>query len=148
MIRRIAPTALPVMVLGPSGTGKELVARAIHAASPRASRTLVPVHCGEVPADLLESELFGHLKGSFTGAHADRLGVVEAAAHGTLFLDEIGEMPAPMQVKLLRFLADGSYQPVGAREVRRADVRIVAATHRDLAAAVADGSFARTLTTA
>ncbi|AXB78569.1 sigma-54 dependent transcriptional regulator [Novosphingobium sp. P6W] len=141
MIRRIAPTALPVMVLGPSGTGKELVARAIHAASPRAGRALVPVHCGAVPADLLESELFGHLKGSFTGAYADRPGLVETAAHGTLFLDEIGEMPATMQVKLLRFLADGSYQPVGAREVRRADVRIVAATHRDLAAAVGDGSF-------
>jgi len=141
MIRRIAPTALPVMVLGPSGTGKELVAGAIHAASPRAGRALVPVHCGAIPADLLESELFGHLKGSFTGAHADRPGLVETAAHGTLFLDEIGEMPAPMQVKLLRFLADGSYQPIGAREVRRADVRIVAATHRDLAAAVADGSF-------
>ncbi|MPS70088.1 MAG: sigma-54-dependent Fis family transcriptional regulator [Novosphingobium sp.] len=141
LIRRVAPTTLPVMVLGPSGTGKELVARAIHAASPRAARTLVPVHCGAVPADLLESELFGHLKGSFTGAHADRPGLVETASHGTLFLDEIGEMPAAMQVKLLRFLADGSYQPVGARDVRHANVRIIAATHRDLAAAVAEGSF-------
>jgi two-component system NtrC family response regulator len=92
----------------------------------------VPVHCGAVPADLLESELFGHLKGSFTGAHADRAGLVEAAHGGTLFLDEIGEMPPTMQVKLLRFLADGTYQPVGAREMRHADVRIVAATHRDL----------------
>ncbi|MEJ2408828.1 MAG: sigma-54 dependent transcriptional regulator, partial [Novosphingobium sp.] len=132
---------LPVMVLGPSGTGKELVAKAIHAASPRAGQPLVPIHCGAVPADLLESELFGHLKGSFTGAHADRPGLVETASGGTLFLDEIGEMPAAMQVKLLRFLADGTYQPVGAREPRRADVRIVAATHRDLEAAVADGSF-------
>jgi len=141
LIRRVAPTTLPVMVLGPSGTGKELVARAIHAASARAKGPLVPVHCGAVPADLLESELFGHLKGSFTGAHADRAGLVEAAHGGTLFLDEIGEMPSAMQVKLLRFLADGTYQPVGARETRHADVRIVAATHRDLAAAVADGSF-------
>lgn len=141
LIRRVAPTSMPVMVLGPSGTGKELVARAVHAASPRATRPLVPVHCGAVPADLLESELFGHLKGSFTGAHADRAGLVEVAHGGTLFFDEIGEMPSAMQVKLLRFLADGTYQPVGAREVRKSDVRVVAATHRDLAAAVADGSF-------
>lgn len=141
LIRRVAPTAMPVMVLGPSGTGKELVARAVHAASARSTGPLVPVHCGAVPADLLESELFGHLKGSFTGAHADRAGLVEVAHGGTLFLDEIGEMPPAMQVKLLRFLADGTYQPVGAREMRHADVRIVAATHRDLTTAVADGSF-------
>ena len=141
LIRRVAPTRLPVLVLGPSGTGKELVARAIHAASPRAARPLVPIHCGAVPAELLESELFGHLKGSFTGATADRPGLIETADGGTLFLDEIGEMPPAMQVKLLRFLADGSYQPVGARALRMADVRIVAATHRDLAAAVAEGSF-------
>lgn len=141
LIRRVAPTNLPVMVLGASGTGKELVARAIHDASPRAKGPLVPVHCGAMPAELLESELFGHLKGSFTGAHADRAGLVEGADGGTLFLDEIGEMPPAMQVKLLRFLADGSYQPVGAREMRHVDGRIVAATHRDLAAAVAQGSF-------
>lgn len=141
LVRRVAPTQLPVMVLGPSGTGKELVARAIHTASPRAAKPLVPIHCGAVPADLLESELFGHLKGSFTGAHADRPGLVEAASGGTLFLDEIGEMPAAMQVKLLRFLADGSYQPVGARETRHADVRIVAATHRNLESAITEGSF-------
>lgn len=141
LIRRVAPTQLPVMVLGPSGTGKELAARAVHAASARAKGPLVPVHCGAVPADLLESELFGHLKGSFTGAHTDRAGLVEVAHGGTLFLDEIGEMPPAMQVKLLRFLADGTYQPVGAREMRHADVRVVAATHRDLTAAVANGSF-------
>nr|WP_275497855.1 sigma-54 dependent transcriptional regulator [Sphingomonas pollutisoli]MDF0486498.1 sigma-54 dependent transcriptional regulator [Sphingomonas pollutisoli] len=141
LIRRVAPTRLPALVLGPSGTGKELVARAIHAASPRATRPLVPVHCGAVPAELLESELFGHLKGSFTGATTDRPGLIETANGGTLFLDEIGEMPAAMQVKLLRFLADGSYQPVGARTPRIADVRIVAATHRDLPSAVAEGSF-------
>ena len=141
LIRRVAPTRLPALVLGPSGTGKELVARAIHAASPRAARPLLPIHCGAVPAELLESELFGHLKGSFTGAASDRPGLIETADGGTLFLDEIGEMPAAMQVKLLRFLADGSYQPVGARAPRMADVRIVAATHRDLAAAVRDGTF-------
>ena len=141
LIRRVAPTRLPALILGPSGTGKELVARAIHAASPRAARPLVPIHCGAVPAELLESELFGHLKGSFTGATADRPGLIETAHGGTLFLDEIGEMPPAMQVKLLRFLNDGSYQPVGARAPREADVRIVAATHRDLAAAVAEGSF-------
>lgn len=141
LIRRVAPTRLPALVLGSSGTGKELVARAIHAASPRATRPLVPIHCGAVPAELLESELFGHLKGSFTGATADRPGLIETAHGGTLFLDEIGEMPPAMQVKLLRFLNDGSYQPVGARTPREADVRIVAATHRDLATAVAEGSF-------
>jgi len=141
LIRRVAPTRLPVLVLGPSGTGKELVARALHDASTRAARNMVPVHCGAIPAELLESELFGHLKGSFTGAVSDRPGLVETAAGGTLFLDEIGEMPAAMQVKLLRFLADGSYQPVGARAPKTADVRIVAATHRDLAAKVADGTF-------
>ncbi len=141
LIRKVAPTRLPVLVLGPSGTGKELVARALHDLSPRAGRTMVPVHCGAIPADLLESELFGHLKGSFTGAGADRPGLVEVASGGTLFLDEIGEMPAAMQVKLLRFLNDGSYQPIGARAPKQADVRIVAATHRDLAAKVADGSF-------
>lgn len=141
LIRRVGPTRLPVLVLGPSGTGKELVARALHQASPRADRNLVTIHCGAIPPELLESELFGHLKGSFTGATSDRPGLVETAAGGTLFLDEIGEMPAAMQVKLLRFLADGSFQPVGARAPRIADVRIVAATHRDLAACVADGSF-------
>ncbi|RZL85617.1 MAG: sigma-54-dependent Fis family transcriptional regulator [Sphingomonas sp.] len=141
LIRRVGPTRLPVLVLGPSGTGKELVARALHQASPRADRKLVPIHCGAIPPELLESELFGHLKGSFTGATGDRPGLVETAAGGTLFLDEIGEMPAAMQVKLLRFLADGSFQPVGAREPRMADVRLVAATHRDLAACVANGSF-------
>ena len=102
---------------------------------------MVPIHCGAVPAELLESELFGHLKGSFTGATVDRPGLIETAHGGTLFLDEIGEMPPAMQIKLLRFLNDGSYQPVGARTPREADVRIVAATHRDLAAAVAQGSF-------
>jgi Response regulator containing CheY-like receiver, AAA-type ATPase, and DNA-binding domains len=141
MIRRIGPADLPVMVLGPSGTGKELVAHALHAAGPRRSGPFVAVHCGAIPAELLESELFGHLKGSFTGAHQDRQGLVAAAHGGTLFLDEVGEMPPSMQVKLLRFLQEGTYTPVGGRHPLTADVRVVSATHRDIEAMVAEGSF-------
>ncbi len=141
MIRRIGPTNLSVVILGPTGTGKELVARALHRSGPRGARPFVPIHCGAVPNDLLESELFGHLKGSFTSAYRDQAGLVEAARGGTLFLDEVGEMPPPMQVKLLRFLQEGTYLPVGAREVRAADVRVVAATHRDLGRMVEEGSF-------
>lgn len=140
-IRRIGPTALPVVVLGPTGTGKELVAGALHRRSARRAGPFVAVHCGALAGELLEGELFGHLKGAFTGAHRDRPGLVEAAHRGTLFLDEVGEMPPPMQVKLLRFLADGTYLPVGGREPRRADVRVVAATHRDLEGMVAAGAF-------
>jgi DNA-binding NtrC family response regulator len=132
IIRRIGPAELPAMILGPSGSGKELVARALHAASPRRAGPFVAVHCGAIPAELLESELFGHLKGSFTGAHRDRAGLLAAADGGTLFLDEVGETPPAMQVKLLRFLQEGSYVPVGAREPRRANVRVVSATHREL----------------
>lgn len=141
LIRRIGPTQLSVVIQGPTGTGKELVARALHKTSQHPNGPLVSLHCGAVPADLLESELFGHLKGSFTGAHRDQPGLVAAAHGGTLFLDEVGEMPAAMQVKLLRFLQEGTYLPVGGRETQRANVRIVAATHRDLPAMVAEGSF-------
>lgn len=141
MVRRVGPADLPVVVLGPSGTGKELVAQALHAASPRRHGPFIAVHCGAIPAELLESELFGHLKGSFTGAHQDRDGLVAAARGGTLFLDEVGEMPAAMQVKLLRFLQDGTYTPVGGREPREVDVRVISATHRDLETMTATGAF-------
>jgi DNA-binding NtrC family response regulator len=141
LIRRIGPSDLSVIILGPSGTGKELVARGLHAASKRGRAPFVAVHCGAIPAELLESELFGHLKGSFTGADRDRPGLVQAANGGVLFLDEIGEMPPPMQVKLLRFLQDGTFLPVGGRTPGKADVRIVSATHRDLGAMVAEGTF-------
>ncbi|MFL6678758.1 MAG: sigma-54-dependent transcriptional regulator [Burkholderiaceae bacterium] len=141
MVRRVAQTSVSVLVLGPTGTGKELVARALHACGTQASGPFVAIHCGALSAELLESELFGHMKGSFTGAYRDQPGLVEAAHGGTLFLDEVGEMPAPMQVKLLRFLQEGTFVPVGGRVQKRADARVVAATHRDLEAMVRDGSF-------
>jgi len=141
MVRRVAQTSVSVLVLGPTGTGKELVARALHACSARQGGPFVAIHCGALSAELLESELFGHMKGSFTGAYRDQPGLVEAAHGGTLFLDEVGEMPPPMQVKLLRFLQEGSFVPVGGRVQKRADTRVVAATHRDLEAMVREGAF-------
>lgn len=141
LVRRVAPTQVSVLVLGPTGTGKELVARALHACSARKSEPFVAIHCGALSAELLESELFGHMKGSFTGAYRDQPGLVEAAHGGTLFLDEVGEMPQPMQVKLLRFLQEGTFVPVGGRSQKRADTRVVAATHRDLEAMVREGTF-------
>jgi DNA-binding NtrC family response regulator len=141
VIRRVGPSDAPVLVTGDSGTGKELVARALHSLSPRATRSFVPVHCGAIPEDLLESELFGHVRGAFTGAIAARTGRFQLAHNGTIFLDEIGEMSARFQVKLLRVLEDGTFDPVGSATSRHADVRVVAATHRDLHAAARAGTF-------
>ncbi|MDH5669896.1 MAG: sigma-54 dependent transcriptional regulator [Nitrospira sp.] len=141
LVRRIGPSDLNVMILGPSGSGKELVARALHRLSPRRDNPFVPVHCGAIPTTLLESELFGALKGSYTGADRDRIGMLESAQEGTLFLDEIGEMPQAMQVKLLRFLQEGTFTPVGGRKTKHANVRVICATHRDIGAMVHSGEF-------
>ena len=141
MIRRVARSNASVMLCGPSGSGKELVARAIHDEGVRAGKPFSAINCGAIPADLIESELFGHEKGSFTGAHARRVGHFEASEGGTLFLDEIGDMRFDMQVKLLRVLEDRTIVRVGSSEVRAVDVRVISATHQDLDAAIADGKF-------
>src|SRR5690606_21689194 len=130
-----------VLVLGPSGTGKEVVARNIHLLSHRAQGPFVPINCGAIPAELLESELFGHEKGAFTGAISTRKGRFELAQGGTLFLDEIGDMPLNMQVKLLRVLQERTYERVGGTSAIKADVRIVAATHRDLEQMIGNDGF-------
>ena len=141
LVARVAPSRASVLLLGESGTGKELVAHAIHEASPRAGKPLVAVDCSSLPENLFESELFGHERGAFTGAATARGGLVEAASGGTLFLDEVGDIPLPMQVKLLRLLETGTYRRVGSTELRHADIRVVAATHRDIDAMVRDGRF-------
>jgi two-component system response regulator GlrR len=139
--RRVAASDASVCIFGASGTGKELLARAIHRASPRANAPFVAVNCGAIPEGLLESELFGHKKGSFTGAVADRRGLFQAAQGGTLFLDEIGDMPLPLQVKLLRALEERKIRPVGSHETFEVDVRVIAATHRKLEERIASGEF-------
>jgi two-component system NtrC family response regulator len=141
LVQRVASTEVNVLVLGENGTGKELVANAIHEAGPRREHPFVPINCGAIPENLLESELFGHEKGAFTDAHRAREGKFELADKGTLFLDEIGDVPLHLQVKLLRFLQDHVVQHVGGRESLHVDARVVAATNRDVKAMVADGRF-------
>ncbi len=140
-IRKVATTDASVLILGESGTGKEMAALAIHRRSPRHDGPFVPINCGAIPEALLESELFGHEKGSFTGAHTQRVGRIETAAGGTLFLDEIGELPTALQVKLLRFLQEQRIERVGGRESIPVNVRVVAATHVELRQAMATGRF-------
>ncbi|MFO0913846.1 MAG: sigma-54 dependent transcriptional regulator [Pirellulales bacterium] len=141
LIDRVAPTQSAVLIRGETGTGKELVARAIHDQSPRAELAFVPINCGALPEALIESELFGHRKGAFTGASEKRIGLFEVAHGGTLFLDEIGELPLSMQAKLLRVLESGEIRRVGDNDAFQVDVRIVAATHRPLEDMVRDGKF-------
>lgn len=141
LIKTLAASSSTALVTGESGTGKELVAQALHAHSPRASGPFVPINCGAIPRDLIESELFGHRKGTFTGAVSDRLGRFELAHGGTLFLDEIGDLPMDMQVKLLRVLQERCILPVGASREVNIDVRVVAATHKNLENEVAEGRF-------
>ena len=141
LVGRVARSDAPVLIAGESGTGKELVAKAVHEYSPRRQKEMITINCGAIPENLLESELFGHEKGSFTGAIARRAGRFEQADGGTLFLDEIGDMPLSIQVKLLRVLQDGSFSRVGSNETLTTDVRIVAATHKNLVEEVAGGRF-------
>ncbi len=141
MIETVAEVHSTVLVTGESGTGKELVARAIHDLSPRAEKPFISINCGAFTETLFESELFGYVKGSFTGANTNRKGLFEAAHQGTIFLDEIGEMSPAMQVKLLRVLQESKVRPVGAHEEIAIDTRVIAATNRDLKAMSADGSF-------
>ena len=141
LAKQFAAYDMPVLLRGATGTGKEEFARLIHFSSPRAEKPFVPVNCAGLPEDLAESELFGHVKGAFTGSVATKLGIFEVASEGTVFLDEIGELPPAVQAKLLRVLADGGYRPVGATAEKKTRARVVAATHRDLEAMVGDGSF-------
>jgi DNA-binding NtrC family response regulator len=145
LVARVGPSNASVLLLGESGTGKELVAQAVHAASHRAAAPLVVADCASLTETLFESELFGHERGAFTGANQARPGLAEAADGGTLFLDEVGDIPLPMQVKLLRLLESGTFRRVGSTELRRADLRVVSATHRDLKAMVAEGRFRQDL---
>ncbi len=141
MIGRVARSQAPVYIYGESGTGKELVARLIHQSGARAEAPFVPVNCGAIPTELMESELFGHKRGSFTGAVADKKGLIQSAEGGTLFLDEVADLPLHMQVKLLRVVQEKTVRPVGEAREERVDVRILSATHRNLVELVATGRF-------
>ncbi|MES2662068.1 MAG: sigma-54 dependent transcriptional regulator [Pseudomonadota bacterium] len=141
LIHQVAGKDVTVLITGESGTGKEVVAKNLHRLSTRGSHPFVPVNCGAIPAELLESELFGHEKGAFTGAIASRQGRFEIAEGGTLFLDEIGDMPLMMQVKLLRVLQERTFERVGGQKIQQSDVRIIAATHRDLESAITESLF-------
>ncbi len=145
LISRVAPSNAAVLLQGESGTGKELAARALHLASTRAAGALVTLECAGLSESLFESELFGHVKGAFTGANYTRQGLAEAAHGGTLFLDEIGDVPLPLQVKLLRLIETGTYRPVGSTQVKQADFRLVCATHKNLERMVEEGSFRQDL---
>jgi two-component system, NtrC family, response regulator AtoC len=145
IVERVAPTESSVLILGESGTGKELVARAIHDRSARRDRAFVPIHCGALPREVLESELFGHEKGAFTGAVSSKPGLIELADDGTLFLDEIGEMEIESQVKILRVLEQGAFYRVGGTRPLRVDIRVVSATNRDLVEAMKAGEFRQDL---
>ncbi len=141
LILQVAKTDASVLILGESGTGKEVVAQCLHAVSNRATKTFVPINCGAIPGELLESELFGHERGAFTGAITARKGRFEMAEQGSIFLDEIGDMPLPMQVKLLRVLQERIYERVGGNKSFECDVRVIAATHRNLEDNIAEGKF-------
>jgi two-component system response regulator AtoC len=141
IVRRAAPARSAVLVTGETGTGKELVARAIHALGPRRDKLFVPLNCAAIPTELLESELFGHTRGAFTGADRDRTGKFELADGGTLFLDEIGDMAYPLQAKLLRVVQEGVIERIGSNRRTTVDVRLISSTHRDLAVAIAEGKF-------
>ncbi len=145
LVSKVAASDSTVLILGESGTGKELIARAIHYNSDRADRILAPVNCSAIPAELLESELFGHVRGAFTGAHTARTGRFEAAHRGTIFLDEIGEMSPPLQAKILRVLQEQSFTPVGGTKAMNVDVRVIAATNKDLETEIAEGRFRQDL---
>ena len=144
-VGRLARSQAPVMILGESGSGKELVAREVHRLGPRSDQPFVPVNCGAIPSELMESEFFGHRKGSFTGAVQDKIGLFREAHGGTLFLDEVAELPLPLQVKLLRALQERAIKPVGATREENVDVRILSATHKDLAGEVDAGRFRQDL---
>ncbi len=141
LIDKVAPSKTNVLVIGESGTGKELVARQLHERGPLKGKPFVAVNCGAIPENLIESELFGHKRGSFTGAVSDKPGLFEVADTGTIFLDEVGELPLAMQVKLLRTLQDRSFRRVGGNDLVKVDVRVIAATNRDLEGMVAQGKF-------